>query len=721
MPVQPLAPSPVRASTEARTFTIDGVTVEVSAADLPESAFSVTEPGSASQWAVAADMDPYWEVSVVAVPFGTTAGVESLPIAQEGGSDAYRDGLAKFRTDQQAELLGTPTATLFGQSVVGAVYQIMLPLPASDEAPALLAEWVAEAGKRLWIARWARELSDVDADPNDTLTLTASDLDLAVPTTVGAEASRADQLASGQAVTLDSPYELPIPHWWTGDCDHDFYLAETGKVPSRLGATYRGMPACKPRPAVEGPDPGPPVSFFPGAHPELEWQCVELSMRYLYLAYGIEPYSANGYAVVTNYSGSKLNKVTNGTSGQAPHPGDVLQSGVAETGGHTSIVTAESVNGSGNGTITVIEQNGSSTGWNSLSVSNWVVSGGVTKWLTDPAPPFADDIAMGKDHQDGTIQLFRYLTDSANNVTGWNANLSLDPADVDDRMVAGDFTNDGKDDAGFLVHKDNGGWKIRVSASAHSTTLTTWYDTDSTYSFSFNDGRLVSGDFDGDGYRDDIAMAKDHQDGTIQLFRYLTDGANNVTGWNDNVSLDPADVDDRMVAGDFTNDGIEDVAFLVHKSNGGWKIRVSASAHSTSLTTWYDTDNTYSFGLNDGRLVSGDFDADGYRDDIAMGKDHQDGTIQLFRYLTDGANNVTAWNGNIDVDPARVDERMVAGDFNNDFTEDVAFLASKDNGGWRLRVSASAHDSPVTWYDTDSTYSFALNDGRLVSGDFDGQ
>ena len=68
-----------------------------------------------------------------------------------------------------------------------------------------------------------------------------------------------------------------------------------------LGASYRGVEVCGPRPGADGA-PNRLVRFFPGAWGELEWQCVELSMRYLYLAYGVLPYGANGKDVVANYS-----------------------------------------------------------------------------------------------------------------------------------------------------------------------------------------------------------------------------------------------------------------------------------------------------------------------------------------------------------------------------------------------------------------------------------
>jgi hypothetical protein len=108
-------------------------------------------------------------------------------------------------------------------------------------------------------------------------------------------------------------------------------------------------------------------------------------MRFLYLIYGINPYQANGSQVVWNYSGNRLVKISNGTAGKAPQPNDILSYGSTSTSGHASIVTSSNIDGNGNGTITVIEQNSSPSGSNTLSVNNWVVTAWstISGWLHD--------------------------------------------------------------------------------------------------------------------------------------------------------------------------------------------------------------------------------------------------------------------------------------------------------------------------------------------------
>jgi hypothetical protein len=183
---------------------------------------------------------------------------------------------------------------------------------------------------------------------------------------------------------------LPAPAWWSGSCDSGNYA---GAHP--LGASYRGVDVCGPRPGADGA-PNQLVRFFPGAWGELEWQCVELSMRFMYVAYGVSPYGANGKDVVDNYttaSGGGLVKISNGAPGTAPAPGDVLSFGSTNTSalGHTGVVESVNVDGSGNGSIRILSQNDSVDGWRTVSVSNWWVDGpagglgSVGGWLHKPS------------------------------------------------------------------------------------------------------------------------------------------------------------------------------------------------------------------------------------------------------------------------------------------------------------------------------------------------
>jgi hypothetical protein len=174
---------------------------------------------------------------------------------------------------------------------------------------------------------------------------------------------------------------VSAPSWWGGTtCDTGNYSGSYA-----LGASYNGVIACGPGPAHQGGSDHL-VHFYSGAWGEYEWECVELVMRYMYLVYGIAPYSANGYQVVSNYSGSILTKVSNNDT-SLPSPGDIIAEGNGTNANHTGVVTAVNVT-SGSGTVTIMEEDGPATsgtytGYSTITVSGGVLGSYVTGWLHD--------------------------------------------------------------------------------------------------------------------------------------------------------------------------------------------------------------------------------------------------------------------------------------------------------------------------------------------------
>jgi hypothetical protein len=268
-------------------------------------------------------------------------------------------------------------------------------------------DWVADAGPRLWVVRASQQLADTSTASWTAAEAEFSDVsvdaaNLLVPTTVGATQSAEGGSASGteEAPADANPTDatpVAFPSWWSGTCDTNHYQAASGQPAHLLssGAVWDGLEACGPRPGYnEGPDESVDL---PGARwSVLEWECVELSMRWMYLAWNVEPFPANGKGVVWNYSafqaqydssGPALVATANDGSGSLPQPGDVLSYGATTTYGHTSVVTAVDVDNDGNGNISVLEQNASPTGWDTVPVRDWVLGGldgGVSGWLHDP-------------------------------------------------------------------------------------------------------------------------------------------------------------------------------------------------------------------------------------------------------------------------------------------------------------------------------------------------
>jgi hypothetical protein len=188
--------------------------------------------------------------------------------------------------------------------------------------------------------------------------------------------------------------DLPSPPWWNGVCNRVTYRNELGVNSFPLGPGFRGVVPCGPRPGAVGDRV---VRFFPGAWGELEFQCVELCMRYMKMAHDIDPYQGNGSQVVPHFATKskmkdrgKMKTIPNGPASPAPVAGDILSYGATTTIGHTSVCIGSNIDSNGNGSITVLEQNNSQEGRKVLQVKRWQVlaTPQVTSFLhpTDGAP-----------------------------------------------------------------------------------------------------------------------------------------------------------------------------------------------------------------------------------------------------------------------------------------------------------------------------------------------
>jgi hypothetical protein len=128
------------------------------------------------------------------------------------------------------------------------------------------------------------------------------------------------------------------------------------------------------------------------------FQCVELADRFLYVSRGWAPLSStNGDQAVAHYAAAHgVAIVPDPTVGKSPAVGTIISFSNSSSfnsadGGHVAVVTATSVNGSGNGSITIVSENvGSTARADVLTVSNWVVNRfgfAYAEWLDLASPP----------------------------------------------------------------------------------------------------------------------------------------------------------------------------------------------------------------------------------------------------------------------------------------------------------------------------------------------
>lgn len=432
-------------SAQPSQFVLDGVRITVSGAAVPAgSTFAVTSAGNAEPSASATTHDPYRELTISAVPFAASDGADPvIGVAGPGKAAPARTALRAFRVSQRARSLGSRPAALFGAEVSGDASLVSLRLDSARSVPTVVVEWVTQSGPRLWLIRAAAELDTAapDAVAARLADVTVTAADASSPTTVGPApggmGSGPTHIGSAvEGSANDQTGGLTFPTWWNGNCDTATYSAAAQQqwgrpiaaYPLSSGASWFGLEACGPRPFYgEGPDVG--VRFPGSSWGILEWECVELSMRYMFLAWGVHPYPANGKDVVWNYArtqaqfnpgGPQVEAISNNGDGPLPQPGDVLSYGATSSFGHTSVVTAVNVDTSGNGTVTVLEENASASGWDTVPVSSWVLGGygGVSGWLHNPGfLPVPSNARAAMRASDGTTRAF-YGLDSASPVFG---------------------------------------------------------------------------------------------------------------------------------------------------------------------------------------------------------------------------------------------------------------------------------------------------------------
>ncbi len=208
----------------------------------------------------------------------------------------------------------------------------------------------------------------------------------------------------------------PNPYWWVDNngsfSQYDTYQFNHGRTQMltpypgygagsniiSTNASYDGVAAIGPT----GTTGGTIDTFFTSdasASDELEWQCVELVKRFLFMEYGTRSQPANGYQVVDTYANTFPNtykKVTNDSTNTTnqiyPKPGDILSynqqpipstSPVQYDNGHTALVQSVTNKSGGSATVQLIEQNASGTGITNQTFSNWQFQNGIDDSASD--------------------------------------------------------------------------------------------------------------------------------------------------------------------------------------------------------------------------------------------------------------------------------------------------------------------------------------------------
>lgn len=239
------------------------------------------------------------------------------------------------------------------------------------------------------------------------------------------------------------------------------------------------------------------------------------------------------------------------------------------------------------------------------------------------------------------------------------SSFPYDLSNVDGRMVAGDFDGDGNvDDFALLYKVSSSQMRVDVFKSNGNN-----FPSFSKYTFltlnGYNadkiTGRIVSGDFDRDGREDDIAMFYDYGGGETRIHVLKGMGTSfsyqGSTGFWASKGYTAGKVTDRVVSGDFNKDGKKDDIAAFYDYGGGktrihvWLSNGQSLSYQGGFGWWMS--NGYNAPNITGRVASVNInrDSDAY-DDIAVFYDYGDGETRMHVFESDGSGfNYSGSNG----------------------------------------------------------------------------
>ncbi|UKN00706.1 T9SS type A sorting domain-containing protein [Paracrocinitomix mangrovi] len=283
------------------------------------------------------------------------------------------------------------------------------------------------------------------------------------------------------------------------------------------------------------------------------------------------------------------------------------------------------------------------------------------------------------------------------------------------KMVYGAFWDNtgGMDSPAYLRQE---GSTVYIDVIDHTTgRLYEGVGSISNYYLSNVEDRIVSGDFDGDGVRDDIAVL--YQTGSsscrIDVFTRWG-GTSSGSGYGFDYHLNewsssgynPDNVNGRFVSGLFDNDIYYDIAAFYDYGGGQtrihvWKCGYGINPSYQGSTGWWSTYG-YTAGQITDRVVTGDFDRDGKWNDIAAFYDYGSGQTRIHVWESNNSSFVyqggTGWyTFPYGYDAYKISKRVVAGDFDRDGKNDD-ICAFYDYGGGATR----AH----VWESTGSSFAY---------------
>lgn len=326
---------------------------------------------------------------------------------------------------------------------------------------------------------------------------------------------------------------------------------------------------------------------------------------------------------------------------------------------------------------------------------------------------------------------FCFYGDNIPNDPYW---LNYNPGKITDKIVSGDFDGDGETDIAAFYNTDNNTGRIDLWLKRNGENAFDFYEKAWDYPYWYPvanfTNRVVAGDFDGDN-KDEIAVFFDYGNGDTRIHVWnLQNNTFNESSWNPGwwrsySGYTASLINDMVVAGDFNGDGKDDIAaFYENGVQSSLHVFISTGMNFNSpQTSW--SSGTFPSTNFKGRVIAGDFDGNN-KDEIAVL--YQNNSTNCVWYVwkkrtTSNLMDRYNWRSLTSYTANHTNKMIVTGDFNNDNKDDIATFYDDWGTGVYLHVfqsSGAGFYSGETWWSNNSWYPSKNITGRVVSGKFGG-
>ena len=305
---------------------------------------------------------------------------------------------------------------------------------------------------------------------------------------------------------------------------------------------------------------------------------------------------------------------------------------------------------------------------------------------------------------------------------------------TDGTRIHSDFNGDGKADLAVLYNYANNHiriWVLRAKSTNdgfHAPEM--WYDSGAG-GWNWSSSRLLAGDFTGDG-RDDIAAAYDYGGSHMRIWVFPANSSqtafddkvlyydSGAGGWNLFASY--------WFAADVNADGVADAVAFENYASNRVRFRVFVNTGSTfnQPSTWYDS-GPGNWDWDASQVVVSDFTGDG-RDDFGILYDYGNRHVRLWVLPSNstgtGFDVIAEW---YDSGPGNWDwhqSYVVGGDYTGDGKGDMAIVYDYLN--WHVRFwvlpansTGTSFDPMEMWFNS-GPGNWDPNQGRMIIDDFTG-